>query len=203
MKRFAIDIVLLPPDPVLDRVLEWNSMLCKTRPATIALDKKHYLPHISIVMGCLSEDRLEQANTILQSIAIQHNLLELQAPYISTVDTASGNSVVSLDIDLSPELVRVHETIVRAFRPLLTQDTIEADMHDPPPIDSSSLNWINHFIPNYCFQHYWPHITLGFGEPPGHFQPFTFQASRLAICHLGNHCTCRKILAEVLLKPRI
>ena len=29
--------------------------------------------------------------------------------------------------------------------------------------------------------------------------PFTaeFTASKLALCHLGNHCTCRKVLAAV------
>jgi hypothetical protein len=201
MKRFAIDIVILPPDPVWDSVLGWNRALNKTRPANIALDKINYLPHISIVMGCLPDDHLEQANRILRSIAMQHHALELQAPCIKTINTASGNSIVSLDIDLSPALASLHESIVNAFRPLLRQDTVEADMHDPPPIDSSSLNWINHFIPHYCFENYWPHITLGFGEPPEHFQPFSFQASRLAICHLGNHCMCRKILEEVLLKP--
>ena len=201
MKRFAINVVLLPPDPVMDLALEWNQVLCKSRSKNIVLNKKDYLPHISMAMGCLSANQLEHANTILQSMATQHHALELRVPHIRTVETASGDSVITFDIDLSPELTGLHESIVTAFRPLLTQDVTEADINDLPPIDTSSLEWINHYIPHHCFQHFWPHITLGFGAPPRNFKPCSFQASRLAICHLGNHCTCRKILGEVFLEP--
>lgn len=185
----------------MDLVLEWNRELCKARPTNIVLDKMHYMPHISMAMGCLPADQLEHANAILQSMATQHYELELRVPHIKTVDTESGDRVVTFDIDLSPQLAGLHESIVNAFGPLLTQDVTEAAINDLPPIDSSTLDWINHFIPHYCFQHFWPHITLGFGAPPPDFRPFSFQASRLAICHLGNHCTCSKILGEVFLKP--
>lgn len=202
MKRFAIDVVILPPDPVMDLVLGWNHVLCKAHPKNIVLDRTHYLPHISMTMGCLAGDQLEHANTILQSFATQHHALELYVPHIKIVPTASGDRVITLDIDLSRELAGLHESIVTAFSPLLTQDTTEADMFDLPPIELSSLDWINRYIPHYSFDHFWPHITLGFGGPPGNFAPFSFKASRLAICHLGNHCTCRTILKEVSLTPR-
>lgn len=199
MKRFAIDIVVLPPDPVMDLALEWNQVLHKTRPTNIVLDKIQNLPHISMAMGCLPADQLEHANVLLRSVARAHHALALRVPHIKTVNTASGDRVVSFDIDLSQELIRLHESIVTAFRPLLTQDVTEADINDLPPIDPSSLEWINHYIPDHCFQNFWPHITLGFGVAPGNFQPFSFQASRLAICHLGNYCTCSRILGEFFL----
>ncbi len=48
-----------------------------------------------------------------------------------------------------------------------------------------------------------PHITLGYGQakPPFSF-PVAFAAARLALCHLGNHCTCRKVLASCRLSGR-
>ena len=79
MKKIAINVVILPPDPVMDLVLEWNRMLCKTRPTNISLGKLQNLPHISIVMGCIRADQLDHANSILQSIATQHRALELQS----------------------------------------------------------------------------------------------------------------------------
>jgi hypothetical protein len=127
-------------------------------------------------------------------------VLALQAPDIKTVNTASGDRVASLDIAHSRELTMLHESIVTAFRPLLTQDVTEEDLNDAPPIDPSSLDWINHYIPDHCFQNFWPHITLGFGVLSDSFQPFSFHASRLAICHLGNYCTCSRVLAELFLE---
>lgn len=185
----------------MDLALEWNQILCKARPANIALGKLQYLPHISIVMGCIQEDRLGQANELLQSTAAEHSALALQVPAIRTVASASGNSVIALDIAHTEGLAALHGSIVAAFRPLLTQDADEASINDIPPISSDAIAWINHYIPDQCFDHFWPHITLGFGDPPPTFHPISFQGSRLAICHLGNYCTCRTILAEANLKP--
>ncbi len=197
MTRFAIDIVILPPEPVMELALEWNRVLCTARPENIVLDKLQYLPHISMAMGCLRAEQLEQAYEILRSLASQHHAMELRVPHVKTFDTASGDSVITFDINITPELSALHESIVTALGPMLTHDAVEADMHDLPPIETSSLDWINDYIPNYCFQNFWPHITVGFGAPPGNLEPFSFYASRLAICHLGNHCTCRRILGEV------
>lgn len=41
-----------------------------------------------------------------------------------------------------------------------------------------------------------PHITLGKGTLDAKAGETSFTASRLALCHLGNHCTCRKVLGE-------
>lgn len=199
MKKIAINVVLLPPDPVMDMVLEWNQILCKTRPANIALGKLQYLPHISMVMGCIRENQLAQASALLQSIATQHIAPALEVPNIRAVNTPSGNSVITLDINPTRELATLHESIVNIFQPLLTQDADEAAMNDVPPISADAIAWINHYIPDQCFDHFWPHITLGFGDPPPAFQPISFRGSRLAICHLGNYCTCRTILAEAIL----
>jgi hypothetical protein len=200
MTKFAINVVILPPDSIMDRALEWNRMLCKARPGNIALDKFQYLPHISIVMGCIRADQLDQAKALLQSIATQHHALALQVFNIRTVSGASGTSVITFDIILTKELAALHQSIVRTFRPLLTQDADESALNDVPPISTAAIDWINHYIPHQCFDNFWPHITLGFGDLPTGFQPFSFRGSRLAICHLGNHCTCKTILAETVLR---
>ena len=44
-----------------------------------------------------------------------------------------------------------------------------------------------------------PHITIGYGELSHFLFPEEFTASKLALCHLGNHCTCRRVLASFAL----
>jgi hypothetical protein len=200
MKRLAINVVLLPPDPVMDLAIEWNQLLFKTYPANILLGKKRYLPHISMAMGCLPADQLEAANALLRTTVIHHHAMELHVQHIRTVDTASGDNVITFDIEHNLELARLHASIVTSLKPLISHDVTEADIDDEPPINPASLDWINRYIPDYCFDNFWPHITLGFGRHVRNFQPFSFQASHLAICHLGNHCTCTKILGEAFLK---
>jgi 2'-5' RNA ligase len=195
MKRFAVDVVILPPELVMDSAIEQNRALRKSYATNIVLGKKNYLPHISIAMGCLSEDKLDEAHSVLQSIATTQSTMDLQIADIRTVPGKNKN-IVTFDIGLSNDLATFHERVVESFRPLLTQDATEEDFSDPAPIEKSSVNWVNHFIPQQCFDHFWPHITLGFGDPPGTFQPFSFKASCLAICHLGNHCTCKTVLRE-------
>jgi len=196
MKRFAVNIVILPPDPVMDLVLKWNAKLRENQPANIALSKSQYLPHISIVMGCIRADQFGQAKSTLQSIAAMHRVLELYIPHIRIVNASSSRQIITFDVNLSQELNSLHEAIVKAFRPLLTQDADESNINDPPPITADTLHWINHYIPQQCFDNFWPHITVGFGDATLEFHPVSFPGSRLAICHLGNHCTCTKILAE-------
>lgn len=200
MKRLAIDVVLLPPDPVMDMALAWNRTLLKNGSQIIVLDKNHRIPHVSIVMGCLAIENLERAISVLKAVSASHRAMKLDVSRIKTATTASG-TVTSFDIEPSHELLRLHESIVTSFSPLLTQDTTEADLNDLPPIEASALEWINNYIPDHCYNRFWPHITLGFGDSPNNLTPFTFEASRLAICHLGNYCTCTKILTETVLRP--
>lgn len=194
MKRFAIDVVLLPPEPVMNVVLKWNKDLVEDDRTNIILNTHDFLPHISMVMGCLPLDDLLRAQTTLKSIAANNKNLELQASTIRTIDVPDRR-IVTLDIAHNHELIKLHESMVNEFAPLLTQDATDMDVFDLPPINPSTLEWINGFIPHQCFENFWPHITLGFGKLMPAFKPFTFRATRLAICHLGNHCTCRKILA--------
>jgi hypothetical protein len=200
MKRIAIDVVILPPDPVMDLALTWNRKLCELQPANIVLGKFQYLPHISMVMGCIRADQLSQAQAILQSVAAGHRRLELQVPHIRTVNAPSGKKIISFDISRTEGLASLHESMVNAFQPLLTKDADASTINDLPPVSPDAINWINHYIPDHCFDKFWPHITIGFGDPPFELRPFSFQALRLAICHLGNHCTCSKILAETNLR---
>lgn len=197
--KLAIDVVLLPPDPIMNLVLEWNGELDRILPENITLGKFKCLPHISLVMGCIRADRLDQAVSVLKTVGTQHKKLQIRLPDIRTVKSDSGNRVITLDITLTPELTVLHHDIVRSFLPLLTEIADESAIDDVPPISPDAIKWINQYIPDQCFENFWPHITLGFGEAPRDFRPISFEGSRLAMCHLGNYCACSRILAETAL----
>jgi 2'-5' RNA ligase len=194
MKRFAVDFVILPPARVMDVAVSLNKRLCNTK---IVLDKENCLPHISLLMGCLRLEELERAQSILKSVASRHKKMKLNVSGIRTVGTSAGD-VIALDIEPNDELQTLHETVVDAFASLLSTDATAADVLGGSPADST-LEWINSYIQQSSFDNFWPHITLGYlkaGANSETIEPFSFTASRLAICHLGNYCTCRKILRE-------
>jgi 2'-5' RNA ligase len=198
MKRFAVDVVILPSDRVMDAAISLNKRLCSTN---IVLDKKNCLPHVSLLMGCIRSQDLERAKSILKTIGSQLKNLELTVPVIRTVSTAS-REVIALDIKPNAELQALHESVVNAFSPLLAGEAVDADLLGGANVNQSTLKWINSFITQSSFDNFWPHITLGYAKTGANsepMKPFSFTASRLAICHLGNYCTCREILIEVSL----
>jgi len=198
MSRYAIDVVILPPEPVMDLAVTWNKRLSHLEDQSILLNITDTLPHVSLLMGCLTTARLQEATAMLNKIARNRPSISLDITGLQFTD--SSHPVAALDIALSDALAEFQYVIIDAFRPLITQDVQAADLFDPPPNSASAVEWINRFIPEQCYERFWPHITLGHGRPVEKQESLSFMATRIAICHLGNHCTCRKILAEAPLE---
>lgn len=55
------------------------------------------------------------------------------------------------------------------------------------------VNFVKNFNEEHAFDNYWPHITLSQGRAEN-IEPFEFTASKIALCHLGAHGTCAKVL---------
>ena len=64
-------------------------------------------------------------------------------------------------------------------------------------IGISTLLWIKSYPEKSSFERFSPHITLGYGKLENYSFPRIIGVSQLAVCHLGNHCTCRKVLKFV------
>ena len=197
MKRLAVDFVLLPPTPLMDEVISLNNRLCNSN---IILDRDKCFPHISLLMGCLTHDALVNAKSVLRTIASQTKVMLLKIPGTRTVGTEFGN-VLALDIEPDKVLQSLHESIVHTLGDSLSTDAVKADVFGSSANDST-LGWINSFAKESSFDNFWPHITVGYlkeGSGSENIEPRSFRASRLAICHLGNYCTCRGILEEAQL----
>lgn len=197
--RFAVDFAILPPEHVIDTAISLNKQVCNN--SYIALDEDQCIPHVSLLMGCLRLDQIRQAELILKAIGSHHNVMTLSVPHIRTVSTPAGD-IMTLNIEPHKELQTLHESLVDAFTSLLATDARQSDVFGDAPVDNSTLDWINNYIPDSCVGNFWPHITVGYLKKDtalDEIEPFTFAASRIAICHLGNYCTCKRVLTEIRL----
>jgi len=200
MARIAVDVVLLPSEEMMDKAIEVNRELVKGFGERIILNKENCLPHISLAMGCIEEKDIPDIEKILQTVAKQYSFGQLRIIDIHSGTSSAGGTVSTFEIEKTNKLQLLHETVMEKLASYFSYD-VNADMlFSPPEVKESSLLWIKNYPEKASFESFFPHITIGFGEINYIELPITFSARKLALCHLGNHCTCRRILASAELK---
>jgi 2'-5' RNA ligase len=195
MNKKAIDIVLLPSEEMLDKAIAINrELLHRGEPKKMLLNKSDCLPHVSLLMGCVAEQSLPALSQSLLEIASRHAAFHLQVTEVQQ----EGNSTV-LHIEKDGRLQELHESLIEQCAPYLSFDARAEMLYTPPEVGEISIQYINNFLKNASFTNYSPHITVGSGEYKEAELPIPFVAATLAICHLGNYCTCRELLFHVQL----
>ncbi|MBU4369808.1 2'-5' RNA ligase family protein [Patescibacteria group bacterium] len=189
MSKIAIDIVLLPPENIMDKAIEINNELIDD---PIKLNKENCLPHISLCMGVIEEKDLLRAKEILNKIGKDFSKLSLTINKINSENTC-------FNIKKDKKLQKLHETVITRLSPCLSYDATIDMCFFPPPIVLETLFWINNYREKFSFENFHPHITLGISKLSDKELNINFVASKVAICHLGNYCTCRKILHSIIL----
>ncbi len=196
MARIAIDVVLLPSDEMTDYAIKVNRELLKTFDNKIILDRESCLPHISLAMGCIDEDNIPDIEEILQDIAKKYSFRELRVVDIRAETIPTGKKVSGFKIEKTKELQLLHEEVMQRLTPYFTYDVTTDMLFSPPEVEEATLFWIKNYPEKSSFENFSPHITIGFGETDKVEVPIKFAASKLALCHLGNYCTCRKVLVS-------
>ncbi len=195
----AVDVVLLPNEPMADRVVEANRQLVEEFGSEIVLNKESCLPHISLAMGCVDERDIASVEKILQSIANKSHPGDLTVSGVRI--TGSGSEAVSaFVVEKTEELQLLHEEVMEKLAAYLSSDVTADMIYGDEEVAERTLEWIRNYRQKSSFANFWPHITIGCGEIEDRSFPIKFAASELALCHLGNHCTCRKILVSIKLK---
>jgi 2'-5' RNA ligase len=197
MGKKAVDVVLLPDEVMTGEAIEANAELVRNFGKKIVLNKKDCLPHISLAMGCIDEKDVVSVEVILQSIAKECSLGDLKVLGVEVSENSAGEKVSAFEVEETKELQSLHETVMESLEPYLGRDVTAEEVNDEE-VAETTLSWIKNYREESSFAKFFPHITIGYGEldnlPPF---PIKFAASRLALCHLGNHCTCRRVLASV------
>ena len=200
MARIAVDVVLLPSEEMMDKTIQANRELLKNFDNKIILNKENCLPHISLAMGCIDKEHIADIENILQDIAKQHSVSKLRVIGIYPGIDSADEQVSAFQIEKTEELQLLHEKVMQGLTPYFTYDVTTDMLFSPPGIEKTTLLWIKNYPEKSSFENFSPHITIGFGKTNNLSLPIEFTASKLALCHLGNHCTCRKILVSIALR---
>jgi len=200
MPKIAVDAVLLPSEEIAARAIEANQELQKQCRDKIILDRTTCLPHISLDMGCINTRDIDNIGPLLRELAEKHRPGTLISTGIHVGTKPDGEKVSVLSLEKTDALQTLHEEVMRRFEPYFSHDVTAEMVLSPPPASESTLRWIREYQEKASFDRFFPHITLGYGQLSEFPFPEKFTAERLALCHLGNHCTCKKILTSARLQ---
>lgn len=198
MSRIAIDVVLLPETGIARLAIEANRKLVGNDREEIVLDEATCLPHISLAMGCIEAGQIDAISQTLAAVARDCPVEELTITGIVSVLNARNQPNSLFAIAKIRTLQTLHERAMEAMEPYVSRDvTAEMIYGDEEPAEST-LTWIRDYRQKAAFAAFFPHITIGYGivQEPMTF-PIRFITPELALCHLGDHCTCREVLASV------
>ena len=197
MGQIAVDVVLLPDEAVTNRTIEINRRLIGNGPPEIVLNCKDCVPHISLAMGCIDEAEVTAIQKRLESLARETAVGQLRVVGVVASVNARGETTSLLEVDRTEELQALHELVMQEMMPFFRSEVSEA-MIDDDVVSGSTLDWIRTYPQKAAYEHFRPHVTIGYGQAPAGLSfPIPFRATRLALCHLGNHCTCRRLLVTV------
>ena len=200
MNKKAVDVVLLPDDAMTDKAIAANAELVERFGRKIALNKEDCLPHISLAMGCVDEEDIASVEKILRSIAKECCLSDLTVSSVRSSVNSAGETVSVFGVEKTKELQLLHERVLEEVGPYFSSDVTSDMVCADGEVEESTLLWIKNYREKSSYGRFFPHITIGYGELSDFFSPVKFTASRLALCHLGNHCTCRDVLLSIELE---
>ena len=195
MSKIAIDVVLLPSEEMMDEAIKINKELLKSFAPKTVLDKQKCIPHISLCMGCIDEKDVPSLQVILDGIAKEFVSMSLVAEALESEVIPNGKIFSGMTIKNIKELQLLHEETMQGFWSFLSYEVTSSMLFNPPEIEDVTLQWIEGYKNKYDNPSlFHPHITIGHGKTNKFNFPINFKASKIAVCHLGNYCTCRKVI---------
>ena len=193
VQLLALDVALLPPPDVRQRAIELNAELSAAGPQELQLGEENQ-PHVTLTQMFIRAEELhaalERVNAVVRS---------LRPLVVDVIGGGHSGGTVLMQIERTPRLVELHEELMEVLRgyerPGGTRAAfVEGDGR------VADVMWVTSYRLKSAFHAFTPHITLGHGEQVPAIEPFSFEATTVAACHLGRFCTCRRVLRSWELK---
>jgi 2'-5' RNA ligase len=151
-------------------------------------------------MGCVDEKDIADVEKVLKPIAEQYPLGDLRVVGVIVSTNMLGEKVSVFEVEKTKSLQSLHEEVMENLAPYFSYDVTSDMIYAGAEVEESTLLWIKNYPEKSSFSNFSPHITIGYGEMNNFSFPIKFGVSKLALCHLGNHCTCREIILSIKLK---
>lgn len=192
MVKIAVDVVILPPENIMDISIELNRKF----ESLSRLNKENNLPHITLAMGVIEESEIDFVKKKLEDIHKKVGKIDLELEEVYNTVKPDGKKSYSLRIKKTKELVDLHLRIMKELSSIFTYEVNSDMFNKDESIEPLAIEWVENYKENHKLpEDYHPHISLHCGEEVIFKDiPIKFVGSKLALCHLGNKCTCRKIL---------
>ena len=183
----AFDVAILPPPDIGERAVRLSAALPQDQSQGLRLDDDH-LPHITLTQQFVRRDDLD---AIFERL---NEALRGQPPMTLQVTGAGkGASSVWMAVERTAAVSRLHGRLMDALLPFEQLDGGPTAFVDGDA-RKGDIAWVTGYRRTASLGAYTPHITFGHASEPPRIEPFTFEATTVAACHLGRFCTCRQVL---------
>ncbi|WP_243669996.1 hypothetical protein [Methanoculleus chikugoensis] len=178
-ETIAVDLVLLPPGPIMDLAIGANRTLLAGNPdGGIRLDREGCLPHISVAM-------LPARSRDIPEIAakVERITQRCSPPMALTIDAVAkhrknaGETVSTFHILRAEILQLFHKTVMNAVMPHQAPSAGGSSAFSGGEASAPSVDCLLRFPKTSAYERYSPHITLGFGDLPEIIPPVSTSPS--------------------------
>jgi|GEM_PF-3824737 2'-5' RNA ligase len=185
----ALDIVLLPSKDLWNELLEINSHLEEDW-----IDfKSGCVPHLTLAMGAVEEDAII---SLWERISEDFASLTLKPEGVVCFPRIES-TLCHLKFAASEELRKLHDRAVSEMHRF--QKTLpERHMFYKGEAGEGTVSYARSFLDDFSGEKFDPHMTLGYGDSDYEMKKDNYTFSKLAICQLGDHNTCRDVLFETV-----
>jgi 2'-5' RNA ligase len=183
----ALDVALMPPPHVAAKAVALSAALPEGESQGLRLDDDH-VPHVTLMQLFARVNELDHVEA-----RVDDTLSGIAPLSLRVTGGGHATNTVWMAIEKTPQLVELHEGFMEALRGLERPDGGTGAFFG----DDARLRdvlWVASYRLKSSFHHFEPHITLGHGSTAPHVEPLAFIADTVALCHLGRHCTCRRVL---------
>jgi hypothetical protein len=194
MSKIAIDVALFLPEEIENVCIGLNGRGKAYR----SLGKTDFIPHLSLALGCVEESVIPKIIEIIKRVSSNFSPLPFTAEGISYNKREDGNRSL-MDIKKTPLLQKLHEAILNELITFFNGDASKEMLYKCEKLSKSTKFNLDHYVDSRAFSNYNPHLTLNCYDATYDGFPFSFTTDRIALCQVGQGCTCRKVLFEGVL----